>query len=118
MPYVDGYVIPIKKKQVPAYKRIALKAGKIWRECGALEFRECVADDLNTNMGITFPKLTKLKPGETVLFSWIVFKSKADRNKVNAKVFKDARMQKIIKLAMVFDVKRMSYGGFTTIVNL
>src|SRR5512135_2730674 len=89
MRYVDGFVIPLPKKNVPAYRRIALKAGKIWREYGALEFRECVGDDLAVKGMVPFSRRIRLKPGETAVFSWIVFKSRAHRDRVNAKVMKD-----------------------------
>jgi uncharacterized protein YbaA (DUF1428 family) len=114
--YVDGYVLPVPKKNLQAYRRMAQKAGKIWREHGALEFRECVADDLNTKWGKTFPRVIKPKPGETVVFSWIVFKSRADRDRVNAKVMKDPRIAKLDPASMPVDSKRMVYGGFKTIV--
>ena len=121
MPYVDGFVIPIKKRSISKYRRIARTAGRIWRKYGALEYMECVGDDLNTkDMGLAFPKLAKLKTGETVLFSWILYKSKAHRNRVNARVMKDPRIVKMMtdpKL-MPFDTKRMSYGGFKVIVDL
>ena len=113
--YVDGFVIPLSKKNLSAYRRMAQKAGKIWREHGALEFRECVGDDLNVKMGLPFPRGIKIKPAETV-FSWIVYKSRADRDRVNAKVMKDPRFAKMPK-EMPFDTKRMLYGGFNTIVE-
>jgi len=116
MPYVDGFVIPIPKKNLAAYRRMARKAGRIWREHGALEFRECVADDINVKVGLPFSRLTKLKPGETVLFSWIVYRSRAHRDRVNARVMKDPRLH--MKTPMPFDIKRMSYGGFEVLVNL
>ena len=121
MAYVDGFVIPIKKNKIPAYRRIARSAGKIWRKYGALEYRECVGDDLNVkDMGVAFPKLAKLKTGETVLFSWIVYKSRTHRDRVNKKVMKDPRIAKMMTdpKAMPFDVKRMSYGGFKVVVDL
>src|SRR5690606_3748804 len=119
MKYADGFVIPISKKNLPAYKVMARKAGKIWREYGALEYRECYGDDLKTTMGLPFPRLTKLKAGETVVFSWIVYKSRAHRDKVNAKVMKDPRIAKMCDLKkMPFDVKRMSYGGFSVMIDL
>lgn len=90
--YVDGFLLPIPRKNVAAYKTIAATAGKVWREHGALEYRECVGDDLDTKFGVSFPKLLKLKPGETVVFAWIVYKSKAHRDRVNAKVMKDPRI--------------------------
>jgi len=118
MRYVDGFVLPVSKKNVQAYRRIAQKAGKIWREHGALEFRECVGDDLNVKMGVPFPRMIKLKRGETVFFSWIVFKSRGHRDGVNAKVMKDPRLAKMMdQKSMPFDVKRMSYGGFKVLVD-
>lgn len=116
MAYVDGFVIPVSKKSVQAYRRIALKAGKIWREHGALEFRECVGDDLAVKGMVPFSRRMKLKPGETVIFSWIVFKSRAHRDRVNAKVMKDPRLDMDPK-SMPFDVKRMLYGGFKVLVD-
>ena len=118
MPYVDGYVLPVPKKNVQAYRRIAQKAGKIWREHGALEYRECVAEDLKSLIGIPFSKTVKLKPGETVVFAWVVFKSRAHRDRVNAKVMKDPRLDKMMDpKSMPFDHKRMVYGGFTVMVD-
>ena len=116
MHYVDGFVIPVPKKKVQAYRRIALKAGKIWREHGALEVRECVGDDLAVKGMVPFSRRMKLKPGETVVFSWIVFKSRAHRDRVNAKVMKDPRLDMDPK-SMPFDVKRMLYGGFKVLVD-
>ena len=116
MRYVDGFVIPLRKKNVQAYRRIALKAGKIWREYGALEFRECVGDDLAVKGMVPFSRRIKLKSGETVVFSWIVFKSRAHRDRVNAKVMKDPRLDMDPK-SMPFDVKRMLYGGFKVLVD-
>jgi uncharacterized protein YbaA (DUF1428 family) len=117
--YVDGFVLPIPKKNLQAYRRMAQKAGKIWREHGALEFRECVGDDFKMKMGVPFPRLVKLKPGETVAFSWIVYKSRAHRDGVNAKVMKDPRLAKMMDpKAMPFDSKRMAYGGFKVLVDL
>ena len=95
--YVDGFVIPLLKKNLDDYRRVAQKAGKIWREHGALEFRECVGDDLNIKMGMPFPRGIKTKPGETVLFSYIVFKSREHRDRVNAKVMRDPRLAKLMK---------------------
>ena len=116
MPYVDGFVLPVPKKNVPAYRRMAKKAGKIWKEHGALEFRECMGDDLNVRMGVSFKKLAKLKANETVFFSYIVYRSKADRNRVNKKVMSDPRLQMDMK-KMPFDFKRMMYGGFKVLVD-
>jgi uncharacterized protein YbaA (DUF1428 family) len=117
MAYVDGYVLPLAKKNLPAYRRLAREAGKIWREHGALEFRECVGDDLNVKIGVPFPRRVKLKPGETVVFSWIVFKSRAHRDRVNAKVMKDKRIASMDPTSMPFDAKRMTFGGFTILVD-
>jgi uncharacterized protein YbaA (DUF1428 family) len=120
--YVDGFVIPLPKKKIEAYRRISAKAGKVWREHGALDYRECVGDDLNIKMGVPFPKLAKAKAGETVVFSWILYKSRAHRDRVNAKVMKDPRLAAMMDpsdpKAMPFDVKRMTMGGFTTIVSI
>jgi uncharacterized protein YbaA (DUF1428 family) len=116
MKYVDGYVLPIPKKNLEAYRRIARKAGKIWRDHGALDYCECVGEDLGVKWGVPFPKQMKVKPGETVVFSWIVFKSRSDRDRVNAKVMKDPRLKDMPK-DMPFDCKRMVYGGFKTIVE-
>lgn len=118
MKYVDGYVLPVPKKNLTAYRRMARKAGKVWREHGALEFRECVGDDLKTKMAASFPGTLKIKPGETVFFSWIVFKSRAHRDSVNAKVMKDPRLAKMMDTkAIPFDSKRMLYGGFKIMVD-
>ena len=114
--YVDGFVLPVPKKNLKAYRRMAQIAGKVWRDNGALEFRECVGDNLNVKMGLPFPRGINVKPGETVVFSWIVYKSRAHRNRVNAKVMKDPRFAKMPK-TMPFDEKRMLYGGFKTIVE-
>ncbi len=119
MKYVDGFVLVVPRRKLDAYRRMAAKAGKIWRELGALEIRECAGDDLKVKGGIPFPKLVRLKPGETVVFSWILYKSRAHRDRVNAKVMKDPRILKMMDPdAMPFDPKRMTYGGFKTIVDL
>ena len=119
MPYVDGFVLAVPKKNLQAYRRMAQTAGKVWRDHGALEYRECVGDDLKVKMGLPFPRLAKVKAGETVVFSWIVYKSKAHRDRVNAKVMKDPRLKTMMDFkAMPFDVKRMSYGGFKVLVDL
>lgn len=116
--YVDGFVIPIPKNKVDAYRRIAQKAAKIWKEHGALEYRECVGEDLNIKMALPFPRGIKSKPSETIVFAYIVYKSRAHRDKVNAKVMEDPRIHKICDPNdMPFDGKRMLYGGFKTIVE-
>lgn len=118
MRYADGFVIPIPKKNLAAYRRMSRKASKVWIEYGALQYCECAGDDLNIKMGLPFPKLAKVKPGETVVFAWILYKSKAHRNRVNAKVMKDPRVAAMCNgQSMPFDVKRMTYGGFNLIVD-
>lgn len=118
MNYVDGYVLPVPKKNLAEYRRIATKAGKIWREHGALDYKECVGDDLNVKWGVPFPRTMKLKPGETVIFAYVVFKSRAHRDRVNAKVMKDPRLAASMDASsMPFDSKRMVYGGFKVLVN-
>jgi uncharacterized protein YbaA (DUF1428 family) len=119
MPYVDGFLLTVPKRKLPAYRRIAQKAGRIWKEHGALEYRECVGNDLKVKMGVSFPRAAGAKAGETVVFSWIVYKSRAHRDAVNAKVMKDPRLAKMMDPnAMPFDVKRMSYGGFKVLVDV
>jgi uncharacterized protein YbaA (DUF1428 family) len=119
MPYVDGFLLAVPKKKLQAYADISKKAGKIWKEYGALEYRECAGDDLNIKMGVPFPKVAKAKPGETVVFSWIVYKSRKHRDRVNAKVMKDPRLASMMDpKAMPFDMKRMSMGGFEVFVDL
>ena len=117
--YVDGFVVPVPKGKLEAYRHMAEECGKIWKEHGALEFRECVGEDLKTTWGVPFTKIIKLKPGETVMFSFIVYRSRAHRDRVNAKVMKDERLTKqMAKAKMPFDVKRMVFGGFETLVDL
>ncbi|HZM16760.1 MAG TPA: DUF1428 domain-containing protein [Candidatus Krumholzibacteria bacterium] len=116
--YVDGYVLPVPKKKVQAYRRLAQKAGKIWREHGALEYRECIGEDLNVKGMASFPRQVKVRPGETVVFSWVVFKSRTHRDRVNAKVMKDPRLIKMATQAMPYvQPKRMLYGGFEVLVD-
>jgi uncharacterized protein YbaA (DUF1428 family) len=117
--YVDGFVLPVPKRNLDAYRRQARKAGKIWREHGALEYRECVADDVKVGKLTSFPQSVKRKRDETVVFSWIVFKSRAHRDRVNAKVMKDPRLADMMDpKAMPFDSKRMIYGGFSVLVDI
>jgi uncharacterized protein YbaA (DUF1428 family) len=118
MSYVDGYVLPVPKKNLAAYRRLAQKAGKIWRKHGALEYRECSADDMKVKGMVPFPRTVKAKPGETVIFAWVVFKSRKHRDTVNAKVMKDPAIAKLDPGAMPFDCKRMAYGGFKTMVDV
>ncbi|HVZ93379.1 MAG TPA: DUF1428 domain-containing protein [Phycisphaerales bacterium] len=116
--YVDGFLLPVPKKNMKAYKTLASKASKIWREYGALDYRECWGEDLAPGFGVSFTKLAKCKPGETVVFSWIVYKSKAHRDSVNKKIMSDPRMAKMCDPKnMPFDCKRMGYGGFGTLVK-
>jgi uncharacterized protein YbaA (DUF1428 family) len=119
MAYVDGFVLPVPKRKLGAYRRMARKAGRIWREHGALDFKECAADDVKPGKLTSFPRSVKLRPNETVMFSWILFKSRADRDRVNAKVMKDKRLANMMDpKAMPFDAKRMIYGGFKVMVDL
>ncbi len=117
MAYVDGFLLPVPKKNLDAYRRISRKAGKVWREHGALDYKECVGDDLKIKGVSSFPRVLKTKPGETVVFSWITYKSRAHRDRVNAKVMKDPRLN-MEGTSMPFDVKRMLYGGFKVFVDL
>jgi uncharacterized protein YbaA (DUF1428 family) len=118
MPYVDGFVVPVPKKNLAAYKALARKAGKIWKEYGALAFHECVADDVKPGKWTSFPQSVKLKPDETVVFSWILYKSRAQRDRINAKVMKDPRLDSMMKgKQMPFDGKRMIYGGFKMMLS-
>lgn len=118
MAYVDGFVVPVPRKKVDAYKRMAKLAGKVWREHGALEFRECIADDVKVGKVTSFPRSVKIKSGEVVFFSYIVFKSRAHRDKVNAKVMADPRLSsQMAGKSMPFDVQRMIYGGFKVAVD-
>ena len=116
--YVDGFVLVVPKKKIDDYKKLAAKAGKVWMEYGALSFNECVADDMKTAMGISFPKLTKVKPSEVVVFSWIVYKSKKQRDSINKKVMADPRFANMDPNNMPFDCDKMTYGGFTKMVSL
>ncbi len=117
--YVDGFVVPVPKRNLDAYRRMARKAGKVWREHGALEFRECVADDVPKGEITSFPRSVQVKRGETVVFSWIVFKSRAHRDRVNAKVMSDPRLAEMMSAKeMPFDAKRMIYGGFEVLVEV
>ena len=118
MAYVDGFVVPVPKKKLKAYRSMAQKAGKVWREHGALEFREWVADDVKVGKWTSFPRSVKLKAGETVVFSYIVYKTRAHRDRVNAKVMKDPRLKAMMDpKAMPFDGKRMIFGGFKSLIG-
>ena len=116
--YIDGFVIPLPKEKIDQYREIAEQACKIWMEHGALEYRECIGDDMEVKDMVSFPQLAGAKPEETVAFSWIVYKSREHRDEVNAKVMADPRIQSMgEKDSMPFDCKRMAYGGFKTIVE-
>jgi uncharacterized protein YbaA (DUF1428 family) len=117
MRYVDGFVLPVPIKKLAAYRKMAAKAGKIWREHGALDYKECAGDDLHPQWCALFPSMVKLKRGETVVFAYIVYKSRAHRDRVNAKVMKDPRLALDKDRPMPFDIKRMAYGGFKVIVD-
>jgi uncharacterized protein YbaA (DUF1428 family) len=118
MPYVDGFLLAVPKRKLETYRRIAQRAGRVWRQHGALEYRECAGDDLKVKFGVSFARAARLKAGETAVFSWIVYKSRGHRDRVNAKVMKDPRMQTMMNDPMPFDMKRMSYGGFRVLVDL
>lgn len=118
MAYVDGFLLPVPTKNLAQYRAMARQAGKVWREHGALQYVEAVGDDLDVKFGVSFSKTMKVKSGETVVFAWIVFKSRAHRDKVNAKVMADPRLRKAMEEGpMPFDVKRMAYGGFKFLVD-
>lgn len=115
--YVDGFVVPVPKRKVDAYRRLARKAAKVWMEHGALEYRECLADDVSMGKVTSFPRSVKCKPSETVAFSWIVYKSRAHRDRVNAKVMSDPRIADMDPKSVPFDGKRLIYGGFKVVVE-
>jgi uncharacterized protein YbaA (DUF1428 family) len=118
MRYVDGFVVPVPKKNLQAYRKIAQKAGKVWMDHGALEYVECVADDVKPGKRTSFPQSVKLKPDEVVVFSYIVYKSRTQRDRINKKVMKDPRLAAMMNpKAMPFDAKRMFFGGFKTLVE-
>ena len=119
MSYVDGFVVPVPRNKLAAYRKMAKLGGKLWKEFGALEYHECVADDVKPGKTTSFPQAVKLKPGEVVVFSWIVYASKAERNRVNKKVMSDPRLAHMMDpKKQPFDGKRMFWGGFKTIVEL
>jgi uncharacterized protein YbaA (DUF1428 family) len=118
MAYVDGFVVPVPQEKLAAYRRLARKAGAIWREYGALEYVECVADDVQPGKHTSFPQSVKLKPGEVVVFSWIVYRSRAQRDRINKNVMADPRLADMDPKNMPFDGKRMFWGGFKPIVKL
>lgn len=116
--YVDGFVLVVPRKNIPAYKKMASVAAKVWRDHGAIDYRECVAEDLSVKCGLSYKKLLGLKPSETVVFAWITYKSRKYRDKVNAAVMEDPRIRAFEGMkSMPFDVNRMSYAGFETLVK-
>ena len=117
--YVDGFIVPVPKRRVAEYRRLAVRAGKVWREHGALDYKECLADGLKWGKRTSFPRSVKQKKGETVFFSWIVYKSRAHRDKVNAKVMKDKRLASMMDpKKLPFDGMRMFWGGFKVFVDV
>ena len=117
--YVDGFVLSVPTRKLQTYRRMSRLAGKVWKEHGALEYRECMGDDLDVKGMVSFPKMVKAKRGEKVFFSYIVYRSKAHRDRVNARVMKDPRLSKMMDPnTMPFDTKRMAYGGFKTAVDI
>ncbi len=119
MPYVDGFIVPVPRKNLKAYRAMARKAGKVWRDHGALDYKECVADDVKVGKRTSFPRSVKLKSNETVIFSFIVYKSRGQRDRVLAKAMKDPRLAKMMNpKVMPFDARRMIYGGFKVFVDL
>jgi uncharacterized protein YbaA (DUF1428 family) len=118
MAYVDGFIVAVPKKNIAAYRKLSNKCGKIWREHGALDYREWVADDVKPGKLTSFPRAVKMKPSETVVFAWITYKSRAQRDKVNAKVMADPRLKSMMDMKSApFDGKRMIYGGFESLVK-
>jgi uncharacterized protein YbaA (DUF1428 family) len=119
MAYVDGFVVPVPKKKIEAYRKLSQKAGKVWKEYGALDYWECVADDVKPGKVTSFPQSVKLKPGETVVFAWILYKSRAQRDRINKKVMADPRLAAMGDAStMPFDAQRMFFGGFKPIVHI
>lgn len=119
MPYVDGYIVSVPEKNLPAYRRMARKAGKVWIEHGALQYHESVGDDMDPGFGVPFPTVVKPKRGEVVVFAWVMYKTRAHRDRVNAKAMKDERMTEFADPKnLPFDCKRMIWGGFKSIVDL
>jgi uncharacterized protein YbaA (DUF1428 family) len=118
MAYIDGYVLPVPRENLPAYRRMARIGGKVWKEHGALAYVEAIGDDVKPGKHTSFPQAVKLKEGEVVVFAYVLFRSRAHRDRVNAKVMADARLQGWNMGNMPFDGKRMFWGGFKPIVDL
>jgi len=116
--YVDGFILPVPKDLVEDYRQIAQRAGEVWREHGALEYCECVAEDVQPGELTSFPRSVNLEDGETVVFAWITFESREERDRINAKAMKDPRIAETPIDEKAFDMKRMVYGGFETVVDL
>ncbi len=117
--YVDGFIVPVPKKNLAAYRKLARRAGKVWREYGALDYRECIADDVPFGKRTSFPRSVKLKPGEVVVLSWIGYRSRRDRDRINAKVMADPRLADLMNTdALPFDGRRMIFGGFKTLLTV
>ena len=118
MPYVDGFIVPVPKKNLAAYKKISLKCGKVWKDHGAIDYHECVADDVKVGKWTSFPRSVKLKKNETVVFAWVTYKSRKHRDSVMKNVMNDKRLAAFMDpKKMPFDMKRMIFGGFKTIVT-
>ena len=118
MPYTDGFIVAVPRKNIAAYRKMSTKSGKVWREYGALDYREWVADDVKVGKWTSFPRAVKLKPGEVVVFAWITYKSRAARDRINTKVMADPRLKSMVDPKGVpFDAKRMIYGGFGSLVK-
>jgi len=119
MAYIDGFLLPVPKKSLAAYRKMAIRAGKVWREHGALDYKECIADDVKKGKWTSFPQAVKLKPGEVVWFSWILYRNRKHRDSVNKKVMKDKRIADMMDpKKMPFDAKRFMWGGFRVMVDL
>ena len=118
MAYVDGFIVAVPKKKLAEYRKLAKLAGKVWREHGALGYTECIADDVPMGKITSFPRSVKQKPGETVVFAWITYKSRADRDRINKKVMADPRLSGMNAKTMPFDAKRMIYGGFKVMIEI
>jgi uncharacterized protein YbaA (DUF1428 family) len=116
--YVDGFVVPVPKASIEAYRKMSLMCGEIWKECGALQYWECVADDVKPGKLTSFPQSVDLKDDEVVVFSWIVYRSREERDAINTKVMADPRLADMDPKTMPFDAQRMFFGGFETIVEL
>ena len=115
--YVDGYILPLPKKSIEAYREQAALAGKVWKEHGALEYIECIGEDVKPGKVTSFPQAVRLEPDETVVFAWIVYESRAERDRINAAVMKDPRLAGMNPHTMPFDAMRMFWGGFEMFVE-